>query len=320
MRTSMTDLFAGRLRLPLIVAPMFRVSGLELVLEACRSGVIGAFPAANCRPAEELGGWVTRLQDELGDTDAPFCVNLIMRRDSLQDELACLCAAGVEIVITSVGNPAPVIPALHDAGCLVLADVTSIAHARKAIDAGADGLVLLSAGAGGQTGWANGIAFVRAVRSFFDGPVVLAGGLCDGQALLAARILGADMGYMGTRFIATHESAASQAYKEMLIGASMDDILRTAAFTGLDASILVPSIRAVGLSPHDLPTDISAETAAAMYGSGGDAMVRRWSDIWSAGHSVSGVHDIPSVRELVGKIEADYRQAREALIADMITG
>lgn len=170
-------LFAQRLRLPLIAAPMFRVSGLDLTLAACRAGVVGSFPTVNCRGVAELDQWLTRLTAELGPQDAPFCPNLIMRRENLREELACLLRHRVELVITSVGAPDPVVAPLHDIGCRVLADVASVRHAEKAIAAGVDGLVLLTAGAGGQTGWANGLAFVRAVRAFYDGPIVLAGGV-----------------------------------------------------------------------------------------------------------------------------------------------
>jgi nitronate monooxygenase len=204
-----------------------------------------------------------------------------------------------------------VIEPLHDIGCLVLANVASLRHARKAIEAGADGLVLLSAGAGGQTGWVNGLAFVRAVRAFFDGPVVLAGGIADGQALWAARVLGCDLGYMGTRFIATDESLAAPAYKQMLLDAEFDDVLLSSAFTGLPANMLRPSIVAAGLDPDALPEQLGVETAAALYGSGADGP-RRWQDIWSAGHSVSGVREIGPVAALVQRTQAEYDAARAA--------
>lgn len=299
----------ARLSLPLIAAPMFQVSGVDLVIAACNVGVIGAFPTANCRSVQELQNWIDQIKAGRVENAAPFCPNLIMRRETLAEELACLCRNEVEIVITSVGSPAPVLPALHDIGCIVFADVASVAHARKAVEAGVDGLILLSAGAGGQTGSANGFAFVRAVRDFFDGPMVLAGGISDGWSLLAARALGCDLAYMGTRFMATKESMASAAYKAMLVESALDDVMLTSAFTGLDASILKPSIRAAGLDPQSLPADMSAEGAARMYGSGGSVDARRWTDIWSAGHSVSGVRDIPSVSGLVQRIAAEYAAA-----------
>jgi len=306
---------ARQLRLPLIAAPMFRVSGVELVLAACRQGVIGSFPTANCRSVAELDDWLRALDQGLAPhaDAAPYGVNLIMRRDSLQDELQCLLRHRVQLVITSVGSPAPVVGPLHEIGCTVLADVASVRHAQKAIAAGADGLILLSAGAGGQTGWANGMAFARAVRSFFDGPLVLAGGVSDGQALWAARVLGCDLAYMGTPFVATHESLASDAYKAMLTRCELDDVMLTSAFTGLPTSMLRPSIVASGLDPDQLPDDMAQEQAAALYGSGAAAPgPRRWADIWSAGHSVSGVHGVCSVAELVQRIGREYEAARQA--------
>ena len=194
----------------------------------------------------------------------------------------------------------------------MLADVASVHHARRAVDAGADGLVLLTAGAGGQTGWANGFAFVRAVRQWFDGPLVLAGGVADGQALLAAEVLGCDLAYMGTRFIATRESMAAPGYKDMLVAGELDDVLLTSAISGLPTSILRPSLVAAGLDPDALPADISADTAKALYG-GGSSGPRRWRDIWSAGHAVSGVADVPTVAELVARTRAEYDAARRAL-------
>ncbi len=308
----MLDSISRRMRLPLIAAPMFRVSGPELVLAACRSGVIGSFPSANCRSVEEFDGWLSRISSGLGPDDAPYCPNLIMRRESLQQELACLLRYRPEIVITSVGSPEPVIAPLHDVGCLVLADVASIRHAEKAVAAGVDGLVLLTAGAGGQTGWANGFAFVRAVRSFFDGPVVLAGGISDGQALWAAQALGCDLAYMGTKFIATTESMASPAYKTMLVDSRLDDVMLSRAFTGLETNNLRPSVVAAGLDPNNLPTDMTADRAAALYGSGASGP-KRWRDIWSAGHSVSGVSGVPGVADMVEQTREEYLRARGLL-------
>lgn len=301
---------ADRLRLPLIAAPMLRVSGPELVRAACRQGVVGAFPTANCRDIAELEHWLGHFARELGEDTAPWCPNLIMRRASLREELACVVRHRPRMVITSVGAPDTAVAPLHDVGCLVFSDVASVRHAQRAVAAGADGLVLLSAGAGGQTGWANGLAFVRAVRDFYDGPLVLAGGVSDGPSMLAVRALGCDLAYMGTRFIATRESMASEAYKSMLITSSLDDVMLTRAFTGLETNMLRPSVRAAGLDPEELPAHIAPEHAAQLYaGHAPDSGQRRWTDIWSAGHSVSGVHDVPSVAALVTELERDYRAA-----------
>ena len=299
---------ARRLALPLIAAPMLRVSGPDLVVAACNAGVIGAFPTKNARTAAELDAWLTDIRDRQGPAAAPVCPNLIMRDARLAEDLAVIARHRVEMVITSVGSPAPAIAALHDAGALVLADVASLRHAERAIVAGADGLILLTAGAGGQTGWLNPLAFVRAVRERFGGVIVLAGGVSDGRALAAAITLGCDLAYMGTRFIATRESLASDAYRAMLVASSMDDVLLTSAITGLPANMLAPSITAAGLDPRRLDEEISEARARERFGPGAEGP-RRWSDIWSAGHSVSGVRAVGAVDELVAQTRAEFRAA-----------
>jgi nitronate monooxygenase len=306
----------ARLALPLIAAPMLRVSGPDLVTAACSGGAIGAFPTKNARTAAELDAWLTDIRARLADRDgpvAPICPNLIMRDGRLVEDLACVARHGVELVITSVGSPAPAVAALHDAGCLVLADVASLRHARRAVEAGADGLILLTAGAGGQTGWLNPFAFVRAVRGMFDGLVVLAGGVSDGRALAAACVLGCDLAYMGTRFIAASESMASEGYRRMLVEASMDDVMQTSSFTGLPANMLAPSIRAAGLDPDRLDESMSEARAREQYGAGAAAEgPRRWTDIWSAGHSVSGVTRLQAAREIIDQTRAEFEGAQVA--------
>ena len=317
----------ARLRLPLIAAPMFLVSGPALVKAACRAGVIGSFPTANCRTVEELDSWLSDIGDDLaraadqsGQAPAPLCPNLIVHRSNprLAQDLAAVLRHKPEMVITSVGSPEPVMKPLKEAGCVVLADVASVRHAEKATAVGVDGLVLLTAGAGGQTGWVNPFAFVRAVRSFWDGIVVMAGGMADGQAIAAAEVLGCDLAYMGTKFIATRESLAKDAYKRMLVESRLDDVLLTRAFTGLETNMLRPSIAAAGLDPDDLPMrgaidigkDINVVERERSNAQGGSA--KRWKDIWSAGHSVSGVSDVPSVAELVERTAAEYASVQMA--------
>jgi nitronate monooxygenase len=296
----------GRLRLPLIAAPMFRVSGVDLVVAACRNGVIGAFPTANCRSVEELDAWLSAIRE--APLVAPWCANLIVHRSNprMKDDLAVLLRHAPEVVITSVGSPAEVVGPLHDAGALVFSDVASIRHAERAIAAGADGLILLTAGAGGQTGWLNPFAFVRAVRRFFAGPLVLAGGIADGQALAAAQALGCDLGYMGTRFIATTESMAQPEYKQMLVECGADDVLLTRAFTGLQTNMLRPSIVAAGLDPEHLPERGGIDVASDLVAD----KPRRWRDIWSAGHTVSSVTEILPVDTLIASVMAEYYSAR----------
>jgi nitronate monooxygenase len=304
---------AQRLTAPLIAAPMLHVSGPDLVVAACRAGVIGAFPTKNARTADELDAWLTQIRARLADLDAhaaPICPNLIMRDPRMAADLDRLRRHKVELVITSVGSPAPAIAPLHDIGALVLADVATLRHAERAIEAGADGLILLTAGAGGQTGWLNPFAFVRAVRSMFDGVIVLAGGVSDGRALAAARLLGCDLAYMGTRFIATRESLASDAYRAMLVAASMDEVVLTSSFTGLRSNMLAASITAAGLDLAQLDESISQARAAEAFGAGSTLDgTKRWTDIWSAGHSVSGVTAVQSVQALVDEIAAAYAAA-----------
>ena len=305
-----------RLRLPLIAAPMFLVSGVDLVSAACNAGIVGSFPTANCRSAEQLDNWMTEIgqridsaQQASGRVAAPVCPNLIVHRSNtrLADDLAVLLRHKPELVITSVGTPTPVIGPLHDIGARVLVDVASVMHAEKAVAAGADGLVLLTAGAGGQTGWLNPFAFVRAVRQFYQGPLVLAGGMSDGHALRAALALGCELAYMGTRFIATRESMASDAYKSMLVSCSADDILLTRAFTGLQTNMLRPSIVAAGLDPDNLPARGEIDISKDISVEGREAnRPKRWKDIWSAGHSVSGVQEVLSTAEVVAQTEREF--------------
>jgi nitronate monooxygenase len=288
------------------------------VVAACRNGVIGAFPTVNCRSVEQLDDWLSDIEgrlrrhsDESGRGAAPVCPNLIVHRSNarLDEDLKVLLPHRPEIVITSVGSPAPVLAPLHDAGAMVFADVASIRHAERAVAAGADGLVLLTAGAGGQTGWLNPFVFVRAVRAFFDGPIVLAGGIGDGHALRAAQALGCDLVYMGTKFIATKESMADARYKEMLVASSADDILLTTAFTGLQTNMLRPSITAAGLDPDDLPQRGAIDIGKDIDIGARENRPKRWRDIWSAGHSTSGVTEVLAVDDLVARTLAEYRSA-----------
>jgi nitronate monooxygenase len=316
----LSEKIAKRLRLPLIAAPMLAVSGPNLTIAACKAGVIGSFPLANARTVEGVEAWLKQIETDLAraadenpdQPPAPFCPNLIIKRAQMRDELQALVKHRVEMVITSVGSPVEAIRPLHDVGCVVFADVATLHHAERAIAAGVDGLILLTAGAGGQTGWLNPIAFVRSARAMFDGPIVLAGGISDGHALWAAEVLGCDLAYMGTKFIATHESMAAPAYKTMLVESGMDDVMLTQAFTGLDTNMLRPSMIAAGLDPSTLPPRVSNEEAAKKFSS--MAVVegpRRYKDIWSAGHSISGVDKIQSAAELVDRTLAEYLAARD---------
>ena len=310
----------SRLALPLIAAPMFLVSGVDLVVAACINGVVGSFPTANCRTGEELDQWLATMRARIeaheqsaGRAAAPVCPNLIVHPSNprLAEDLKTVIRHRPAVVITSVGSPAKVAGPLRDAGALVFADVATVRHAERAVAAGADGLVLLTAGAGGQTGWLNPFAFVRAVRTFFDGPLVLAGGISDGRALHAAEVLGCDLAYMGTGFIATAESMAPDHYKDMLAASSADDVLLTRAFTGLPTNMLRPSIVAAGLDPDNLPERGGIDIAKDISIEARENEPKRWRDVWSAGHSVSGVEAVVPVADLVARVTREYQAARK---------
>jgi nitronate monooxygenase len=297
--------WADRLSLPVIAAPMTSVSTPDLVIAACHSGVIGAFPTHNAQSPRVLDGWLARMRDELDPSGPPVAPNLVVhpsngRRDA---DLQCLLRHRMELVITSVGSPRPVIEPLHDVGAQVYADVASLGHAWRALEAGADGLILLTAGAGGQTGWANPFAFVRAVRERFDGPLVLAGGISDGHAILAAQTLGVDLVYVGTGFIATRESGAEDGYRQAVVSASLDEVRLSDSVGGIPASLLAEWLDAQHPAGVGATPDVE--------GFQQDRLLANHT-AWSAGHSVSGVHRLSSVAEVVDALISDYLTARQA--------
>lgn len=297
----LTSELRDRLRLPLIAAPMTAVSGPELVIAACRGGVIGSFPAHNARTTEELDAWLTRIAAALDADAAPVAPNLVVHRSNprLADDVACLARHRVPLVITSVGSPAAALGPLRDAGCLVFADVASMRHVDRALALGVDGLVLLTAGAGGQTGWHNPLAFLRAVRREYTGPVVLAGGIADGTALLAAQVAGADLAYMGTKFIATEESMAGAEYRDALVAATLDDVTQTSGPTGLPANLLSGKVD---------PTAGAGQPAGFRFD-----VIAGATKVWAAGHSVCGVDAVLGVAELIERTRREYLAAAEAM-------
>ena len=292
---------------------MFLVSGPDLVIAACRNGVIGSFPAPNARPLEVLDAWLGRIADELGAAAAadptariaPWSLNLVVHSsyDRLPAELELVRRHRPPIVITALGSPARVIDTVHAYGGLVFADVGSIAMARKAAQAGADGLILVSAGAGGHTGSVAPFVFVQAVRQFFDGIVALAGGVCSGAAIRAAEVAGADLADIGTLFIAARESLAGDDYRQMVVDAAVDDLVLTKAFTGASAYYLRQSILRSGLDPDNL----SGKTA--MDWSKSDTQLKAWKDIWSAGQSVVAVQRVEGAEEIIARLRAEYLQS-----------
>jgi len=303
----------SQLSLPLICAPMFLVSGPDLVIATCRSGVVGSFPAPNARPLDVLDAWMGRVAGELEAARhadptariAPWSINLVVHSsyDRLPAELELVQRHRPPIVITALGSPARVVDAIHAYGGLVFADVGSVAMARKAAQAGVDGLVLVSSGAGGHTGSVSPFVFVEAVRQFFDGIIVLAGGLCTGAAIRAAEVAGADLADIGTLFIAARESMAADDYRQMVVEAGVDDLVLTKAFTGANAYYLRRSIERAGLDPDNL----SGKTS--MNWSKSDTQLKAWKDIWSAGQSVAAVHRVEGAGEIIARLRAEYLQA-----------
>lgn len=310
------------LSLPLIAAPMFLISGPELALACCKAGVIGSFPALNQRTSEGFEDWLKQMNAELAahrqthpdDRVAPYAVNLVVHRTNprWQADLELCVKHEVPIVITSLGAASQVVEAVHSYGGLVFHDVTNRKHARKAAEAGVDGIIAVAAGAGGHAGTTNPFVLVHEIREIFDGTIILAGGLSHGEDLLAARALGADLGYMGTRFINTAESRAEPAYCSMIIEAMSEDIIHTPAVSGIPASFMRQSLEAAG---YDM--DRLGKAGKVNYGEKLkplDDEAKAWKTVWSAGQGVSLIHDVVPVQALVDRLKNEYQQAREAAL------
>lgn len=307
----------GTLRLPVIAAPMFIVSGPDLVIAQCLSGIVGSFPALNARPAGMLDAWLTRITttlaaaraDDPSRPVAPFAVNQIVHasNDRLADDVDACVRHRVPIVITSLRAPDAVVRPVHAYGGVVFHDVTTVRHAEKALEAGVDGLILVCAGAGGHAGTLSPFALLGEVRRFYDGPLILSGAIATGAAILAAQVMGADLAYMGTRFIATAEANADPAYKAMVAGANAADILYTPFFTGVPGNYLAPSIRAAGLDPEALP---QVDKSAMSFSSD---RVKPWRDVWGAGQGVGSIRDVPSTAEVVSRLAREHAEARARL-------
>ncbi|MGD0420837.1 MAG: nitronate monooxygenase [Xanthobacteraceae bacterium] len=308
MSTRLPSWLTDRLALPLVAAPMFLVSGPELVFAACRAGIVGAFPFPNGRTLADLRGWLELLGRELRDTDAPYAANMIVHPTyaRLDDELALLREFKPKIVITALGGPIRVIEVVREYGGLVFADVNNVAFAHKAVAAGANGLVLVSSGAGGHTGELSAFAFLQAVREFYDGPIVLAGSIATGAAVRAVEVMGADLAYVGTPFIAAQESRAANAYKDMVVASTVADLIITDAFTGARASMLIPTIRAAGYDPKALPSGRKIDVGDPQ------AEYKAWKNIWSAGQGVGSVKAVEPAAAIVERIKREYQNAVEA--------
>jgi nitronate monooxygenase len=296
-----------KLRLPVVAAPMFLVSGPDMVIAAARAGIVGAFPTPNCRTAEELDGWMAQIAAETADAPGLWAANLVTHSSNarLADDLALVAKHKPPIVITALGSPAPAIEAVHGYGGRVLADVINVPLARKAAAAGADGLVCVSAGAGGHTGFLSPFAFISALRAEFGGLICVGGGIADGAGVAGAIAASADLVYMGTRFLAAEESMAVAGYKDMVVASGLEHLIVSAAITGTPASWLIPSLVACGYDPATL-----GGTATRDYG--GDAH-KKWKDLWAAGQGVGAVRGIEPVGAIVDEIEQQYAAAVERL-------
>jgi nitronate monooxygenase len=311
---------AGKMRLPVLSAPLFIVSQPKLVIAQCQAGVIGSFPALNARPAEQLGEWLTTIEMELAAWDqahpeqpsAPFAVNQIVHRSNtrLEHDLAACVEHRVPIVITSLGVRPDVIEAVHSYGGIVLHDIISLVHARKALDKGVDGLIAVAAGAGGHAGTLSPFALVAEIRRFFAGPLILSGAIANGAAVLAARAVGADLAYVGSAFIATEEANASDAYKQAIVDSEAGDIVYTNLFTGVHGNYLKSSIVNAGLDPANLPESDPSKMDFASRDKEGASVVKAWRDIWGSGQGVGSIDAVVPARTLVERLTREYDAAK----------
>ena len=317
---ALPPILSERLKLPIIAAPLFIISNPDLVIAQCKAGIVGSFPALNARPAEELDRWLEKITTELAEYDAanpespsaPFAVNQIVHgsNDRLQHDMEMCVKWKVPIVITSLGAKEFVNESVHSYGGIVLHDIINDRFAKKAIEKGADGLIAVAAGAGGHAGALSPFALVQELREWFDGPLLLSGSIANGEAVLAAQAMGADLAYIGSAFIATKEANAEQPYKQSLVDSSADDIVLSNLFTGVHGNYLKPSIIAAGMDPDNLP---ESDPSKMNFGSGGNSDAKAWKDIWGCGQGIGAVKAVLSAQELVDKIEAQYNAAKSRL-------
>ena len=314
---SLPPILSERLRLPVVAAPLFIISNPDLVIAQCKAGVVGSFPALNARPAEELDRWLEKITTELAEYDAenpdapsaPFAVNQIVHssNDRLQHDVEMCVKWKVPIVITSLGAKEFVNEAVHSYGGIVLHDIISNRFAKKAIAKGADGIIAVAAGAGGHAGALSPFALVQEIREWFEGPLILSGAIATGDAVLAAQAMGADLGYIGSAFIATDEANADQGYKPAIVYCGADDILYSNLFTGVHGNYLRPSIEGAGLDPDNLPV---SDPTQMNFGSGGNTDAKAWKDIWGSGQGIGAVKSLGSAADYVAKLAVQYDAAK----------
>lgn len=312
------------LRLPIISAPMFTVSYPELVIAQCKAGIVGSFPALNARPQEMLDDWLSQIQSELADFQnsnpnfkvGPLAVNQIVHVSNarLEQDMYTCVKHRIPIYITSLRAPVKeIIDAVHSYGGIVLHDVISIRHAEKALEAGVDGLILVAAGAGGHAGALSPFALVGEVRKIFQGPLVLSGAISTGDAVLASQAMGADFAYMGTRFIASQEAHASEQYKQAIVTAQAADIVYTDHFTGIHGNYIKQSIVNAGLDPANLPEGDPQAFAKLSQADKDGSSAKAWKDIWGAGQGVGLIDGVPTVAQIVDRLECEYQAAKKRL-------
>ena len=309
-----------RMSIPVIGSPLFIVSNPDLVIAQCKAGIVGSFPALNARPAEVLEEWLTRITTELDAYNAahpdkpaaPFAVNQIVHKsnDRLQHDVQMCVKFKVPLIITSLGAQVEVNEAIHSYGGMVLHDVINQKFAHKAIEKGADGLILVASGAGGHAGVQSPFALVQETREWFKGPIALSGSIATGEAVLAAEAMGADFGYIGSAFIATREANAAEGYKQAIVDANAQDIVYTNLFTGVHGNYLRPSIVNAGLDPDNLP---ESDPSKMQFGSGGSGKSKAWRDIWGCGQGIGAVKDVPGAGEFVARLITQYQAARARL-------
>jgi nitronate monooxygenase len=312
--------FEHRIHMPLIVSPMFIASGIELVIESCKAGIVGTFPALNQRTSEGFETWLVKIQTQLADWEkqtgnkaAPFGVNLIVHRSNprWQADLAICVKHQVPLIITSLGAVADLVDAIHAYGGLVFHDVVNARHGKKAAAAGVDGLIAVCNGAGGHAGVTNPFALVSEIRQFFDKTVILAGSLSHGRYVAAAEMMGADMAYMGTRFLATTEANIGDDYQEMILNSTANDILYTPKISGVNANFIRQSIVNAGMDPTDLTPKSELDFGAELDidDKPNTSEKKAWRDIWSAGQGVGSIDKVLSTAELVKKLVSEYHAA-----------
>ena len=307
----------AHLPFPAIASPLFIISNPKLVIEQCKAGIVGSMPALNARPAAQLEEWLIEITEELAAYNkanpdkpaAPFAINQIVHKsnDRLEHDMAMCVKYKVPIIITSLGAREEINAAAHSYGGIVLHDIINNKHAHKAIEKGADGLIAVAAGAGGHAGVKSPFALIQEIRQWFDGPIALSGSIATGDAVLAAQAMGADFGYIGSAFIATHEARAAEGYKQAIVDSNSDDIVYSNLFTGVHGNYLAPSIRAAGLDPEHLP-----ESDPSKMNFGGDAK-KAWKDIWGCGQGIGAVSAVVSTSELVARLRSEYAAARQRL-------